>query len=90
MHLVRQRDGDGRKLLAEDVRRAALMGSVAVGMQERDRDRADALVAEDGRRLPDGRFVQGNEHGAVREHPLWNAEPQPAGTSGSDRRMNMS
>ena len=55
------------------------MGSVAIGMEERDRDRADALVAEDGRRPADGRFVQGNEHRAVREHPFGDAEPQPAG-----------
>ena len=30
VHLVRQRNGGGRKLLAEDLRRTALMGSVAV------------------------------------------------------------
>ena len=48
-------------------------------MEERHRDRFDALAAEDGRRPADGRFVQGNEHRAVGKHPFGDAEPQPAG-----------
>ena len=79
VHLVRHRDGYARQLLAEDLRRAPLVDAVAIGMQERDRDRADALVAEDGRGPADGRLVQGNEHRTVREHPFRDAEPQPAG-----------
>ena len=79
VNLVRQRHVRVRQGLAEDLRRAPLVGTVAVGMEERDRDRPDPLVAEDRRRPADRRLVEGNEHRAVREHPLGDAESQPAG-----------
>ncbi len=55
---VRERDGHVAQLLAQDLRRAQLVGRIDVGEEEGDRHGAETLVAHPLRRRPDRRLVE--------------------------------
>ena len=58
---VRERDGHLAQLLAQDLRRAQLVGRIDVGEEEGDRHGAETLVAHPLRRRPDRRLVERGE-----------------------------
>ena len=80
--LRRERHGDARQLLAEDRAEPLLVRRMEVRVQQADRDRLDARVAQ----LPGDRarvgVVERCAHGAVREHALATSKRSRRSTSG--------
>jgi hypothetical protein len=76
-HFRGQRDGDIGTLGAQHRRRLALVHRIAIGVQERDRDRLDTVGREGAGRPPHGLAIERNDDIAVAVDPLRDLQTPP-------------
>ena len=77
--LAGQRDEHVRVLLGDELAQALLVGGVAEGPEQRDRDGADAVVEQCADRGAGAVLVEGDDHGAVAVDALGDLQRVPLG-----------